>query len=231
MAALRSIMEIIDKNQDCIPQGDYLTLCNQLKEVYQDQCEQDQFKQDQNKQKGKWDDIMDIYTEWKGAVRAAMKAESQMNKVIKVYYEYSEDDTKRDQCYKMCKEYIQGKNGVQLQIPEEYMEKTLHEICQEMINDYNEQAFSTYKYEADNHWEALTQCEEFEEFLDLMSPVEMYMHRELCERHSETLSSVYRQKPKTVIHDGHYIKKEFQWFSHERLFPDMDQEEEPDYED
>lgn len=222
MAALRSIMEIIDKNQDCIPQGDYITLCNQIKEVYQ------------NKQKGKWDDIMEIYTEWKGAVRAAMKAESQMNKVIKVYYEYTEDDRKQDrckqdQCYKMCKQYIQGKNDVNLQIPEEYMQKTLHEICQEMINDYNEQAFSTYKYEADNHWEELTQCEDFEEFLDLMSPVEMYMHRELCERHSETLSSVYRQKPKTVIHDGHYIKKEFQWFSHERLFPDMDQEEYQDY--
>ena len=176
--ALRCIMEIIDKNQDSFPQGDYLRLCNHLKDMYEDK---------QDKQTGKWEEVMDIYAEWKGAVRAAMKAETEMKKVINVYYAYSAGKVSSDECYKMCEKYIKKKNGVWTQIPEEYMEKTLRDICQEMINDYNEQAFSTYKYEADNHWEALTRCEDFEEFLDLLSPVELYLHREMCEKHNETL--------------------------------------------
>ena len=32
--SLQCVMEIIDKNQDKISQGDYLILCNQLKDIY-----------------------------------------------------------------------------------------------------------------------------------------------------------------------------------------------------
>lgn len=226
-----TVMEIIDKNQDCIPQGDYLTLCNKLKEVYQDQCKQDQCKQDQNKQKGKWDEIMGIYAEWKEAVRAATAAETKMNHVVTMYKAYMEQRIQVEPFYKMCVEYYYQKHGIQSYVtePRAYIMDMLDKFYEEMRDYYYEQAFRTHKYEADNHWEAMTKCEEFEEFLDLLSPVELYMHRELCEKQGETLSSVYRQKPKTVNHE----KKEYQWFSHERLYPEMDyslmDEEEDDY--
>lgn len=224
MDALENIMALIDKNQDNISNGDYLEICNNLKKVHQEK---------EAPRKGKWDDIMDTYIEWKETVRRAMKAEATMKRVNDLYDAYEKnveppEGTGDDGIFYVCFKHHLKKHNVITPTEEDftYIRENMELICQDIVDENYTLAYRQYKYQADECWKELTKHPEFEEFLDLLSPVELHMHRALCEPQFETGSRIYRQIKKTVKHDGHYIKKEFTWFSHEREYPEADDEEE-----
>ena len=223
MEQLRSIMTIIDKNQDKIPEGDYLDICDKLKNVYTD------IQKDEVEiiKPCRWTEIMEYYTHWKCAVREAMKADQMMKKITIMYEDYLNDKpSEGESLYSICLKYFLKENEL---LPTEkielYVKEHMESICQDIYDDHYAKAFQEYKYEADEYWKQMTRCDNFDELLDLLSPVELFMHRELCEPQLETHSRVYRQKPKTVIHDGEHVTKEFKWFSHERIYPELDHEE------
>lgn len=213
MDALKNIMAIIDKNQDNISDGDYLQLCNNLKKAHE------------APRKGKWDDIMEIYVDWKRLVRLAMEGDAMMKRVNDKYEEHISN--KENDLYDICLQYHLKKHNLNTPTDADiqYVRENLELMCQDMVNENFTLAYREYKYQADECWKELTKHPEFEDFLDLLSPVELHMHRALCEPQFETGSRVYRQMKKTVKHDGHYIKKEFTWFSHEREYPEADDEE------
>ena len=216
MDALKNIMIIIDKNQDNISDGDYLDICNNLKNAFQ-----------KPEPKSKWDNIMDTYIEWKQHVRLAMEAEAMIGHVNNLY-EHVTTRNEDGSLYNLCLEHHLKKNQMEqpTDADTQYVRENLELVCQDIVDQKYREAYRNCKYEADEKWEELTKYREFEEFLDLLSPVELYMHRALCEPTGETLSCVYRQKEKIVAHEGHYIQKKFKWFSHEREYPHIDEEDE-----
>jgi len=223
MDALKHIMTIIDKNHDNISEGDYLDICNNLKKVHN---EKDVHK------KGKWDAIMETYVEWKGHVRLAMEADATMKRVNDLYDAYAKNEkppkgTGEDGIIYICFKHHLKKNNViePTDADFKYVRENLELVCQDIVNDNYILAYRNYKYLADEEWKELTKYSEFEEFLDLLSPVELHMHRALCEPRFETGSRVYRQIQKTVTHNGHYINKKFTWFDHEREYPEADVED------
>tara|TARA_Y100000389_G_C17471252_1_gene531308 strand:+ start:13361 stop:14065 length:705 start_codon:yes stop_codon:yes gene_type:complete len=213
-------MALIDKNQDNISNGDYLEICNNLKKVHQEK---------EKPHKGKWDDIMEKYIWWKQYVRLAMKAESNMKRVNDLYeaYENPQIQTEEAEILFICIKHHIKKNNITepTEADYKYVRENLELVCQDIVDENYTLAYRQYKYQADECWKELTKHPKFEEFLDLLSPVELHMHRALCEPQFETGSRIYRQIKKTVKHDGHYIKKEFTWFSHEREYPEADDEE------
>lgn len=224
MDALKNIMAIIDKNQDNISEGDYLQICNNLKKAHQEK---------EAARKGKWDDIMETYIEWKRLVRLAMEEEAMMKRVNDLYEHINTPISKMDayvegsELYDLCLRHHLKKNGMEqaTEADTQYVRENLELVCQDIVNKCYIRAYRDIKYLADDEWRELTKHPEFEEFLDLLSPVELHMHRALCEPQGETLSRVYRQKEKIITHDGHYIKKTFKWFSHERDDMRVDEQE------
>lgn len=223
MEVLTNLMTIIDKNHDNISEGDYLDICNGLKDLYKNQ----------EAPKGKWDGIMYQYAEWKRLVRMAIKSDAIMQKVNVLYKEYEKTKKLSDELSDMCMEQLMKTSNREYQETEEkeaalFVRNNVEELCQGIVNDSFEDAYRVYKYAADDAWRELTKFEEFEEFLDLVSPVELYMHRALCEPQMETASRVYRQKEKIITHNGHYIIDEFKWISHERHCPEVDTDDDED---
>lgn len=226
MDALKNIMALIDKNQDKISEGDYLQICNNLKKVHQEK---------EATSKGKWDNIMETYIEWKRLVRLAMEEDAMMKRVNDLYEEHTNTPLSKmdalyvegSELYDLCLRHHLKKNELEqaTEADTQYVRENLEVVCQDIVDKCYIRAYRDIKYLADDAWRELTRHPEFEEFLDLLSPVELHMHRALCEPQFETGSRIYRQIKKTVKHDGHYIKKEFTWFSHEREYPEADVEE------
>lgn len=211
MDALNNIMAIIDKNQNNISDGDYLDICNNLKDLYQ------------RPSSGEWDDIMDTYKAWKEQVRLAMEAETRMKRVNTLYKEHTRNNS--TVLMQVCLDHHMKKHNLHeaTDADVQYVHENLELVCQDIVNDSYEDAYRTYKYQADEEWEKLTRHPQFETLMNLMSPVELYMHRALCVPQGENLSCVYRQKETRIVHDGHYIQQEFTWFSHERDHPELDE--------
>lgn len=217
MDNIRDIMTLIDKNQDNINQGEYLEICNKLKEVYETKeqyvsCE--------------WTDIMKIYKNWKMSVRHAMEADKKMEKIDDMYDNYLKNIPSEECIFSICLKHYTEKNKLNITgETESHVRENMKDICQDIVDIYID-AFRTHKYDADEYWKKLTNCDNFREFMDLLSPIELFTHRELCKIDGDIMNRVCRQKPKTVIYDGAYITKEFKWFSHERIYPEMDNQEE-----
>lgn len=171
-----------------------------------------------------WSDIIMTYQDWKNSVRYAMATDRKLKKIHEMYSEYlNNNKTPSNQLLDACIQHqLKRKRNASVDI----VKYSIDDIYTDIVEFTYDLIFNVHKYEADEHWMRLTKFDKFAEFLDLISPIELMVHRGLCERDGQTKSRVYRQKPKTLVHDGAFVTTEVAWISHERTEPEIDQDEE-----